>query len=99
MSNATPCARGFTPRRAIGPGRARSHLENRPDGLIERRPLLDLVAYWAAFLAADAAETAYGRLRAGERTGRPLADSGLPPGSASQGLSELVAHAKIVHRR
>ena len=48
-----------------------------PDGLTERRPLLELVADWAALLAGDAAETAYQRLRVGERTGRPLADGAL----------------------
>jgi putative transposase len=56
---------------------ARSRLEDRPDGLTDRRPLLDLVADWAAFLAGDVAVTAYQRLRAGERTGRPLGDGAL----------------------
>ena len=56
---------------------ARSHLEDRADGLTERRPLLDLVAGWAAFLAADDAEDLYQRLRAGARTGRPCAEAGL----------------------
>ena len=56
---------------------ARSHLDDRCDGLSERRPLLDLVADWAAFLAADDDVASCQRLRAGERTGRPLADAGL----------------------
>ena len=56
---------------------ARSHLEDRADGLTERRPLLDLVADWAAFLAADAGEAVYQQLRAAERTGRPVADADL----------------------
>jgi putative transposase len=55
---------------------ARGHLDDRPDGLTDRRPLLDLVADWPAFLRADD-EAAYERLRAGERTGRPLAGAGL----------------------
>jgi putative transposase len=54
---------------------ARSHLEDRADGLTERRPLLDLVADWAAFLAVDASAADYQRLRAAERTGRPAADA------------------------
>jgi hypothetical protein len=36
----------------------RSHLRDRADGLTERRPLLDLVADWAAFLAEDDVEAA-----------------------------------------
>ena len=56
---------------------ARSHLDDRGDGLTARRPLLDLVTDWAAFLAADDAAEVYQSLRAAARTGRPLADAGL----------------------
>ncbi len=56
---------------------ARSHLDDAADGLCERRPLFDLVGDWGAFLASDSDAATYQRLRAGERTGRPLADSGL----------------------
>jgi hypothetical protein len=61
-----------------GPGRARAAISRTaPDGLTERRPLLDLVADWAAFLADDDLEATYQRLRTGERTGRPLGERAL----------------------
>jgi len=56
---------------------ARSHLEDRADGLTDRRPLLELIVDWAAFLAADDDEVVYQRLRAGERRGRPQGDGAL----------------------
>jgi putative transposase len=51
---------------------ARAHLSGRGDGLVEARPLLDLVADWRGFLASGLAEAEHEAIRAGERTGRPL---------------------------
>jgi putative transposase len=71
---------------------ARSHLEDRADGLTRRRLLLDLADDWGAFLAADDDEAACERLRAGERTGRPCADGGL--------IDRLeAALGRLVHRQ
>jgi hypothetical protein len=75
VSNATACARlhaapGDWPWSSAQPSRGSPRRA-------DRAAPTDLVANWAAFLAADAAETAYESLRAGERTGRPLADGGL----------------------
>ena len=45
--------------------------------MTDRRPLLDLVADWTGFVAADDADAIHQSLRVGERTGRPLADHDL----------------------
>ncbi|MCB2055643.1 MAG: transposase [Geminicoccaceae bacterium] len=53
---------------------ARSHLDDRPDGLCDRRPLRDRVPDWRAFLAEEPPPAMLEAIRAGERTGRPLGD-------------------------
>jgi len=51
---------------------ARAHLEGLADGLTGSSPLPDMLPDWAGFLAAGLDETQAERLRAGERTGRPV---------------------------
>ena len=70
LSRPGPCSRSDGWLRSS----ARSHLEDRPDHLCERRPLRDRAPDWRAFLAEDPPAAMPEALRAGERTGRPLGD-------------------------
>lgn len=51
---------------------ARAHLDRRDDGLVQVKPLLDLVPDWREFLDAGLTEDEREAIRAAERTGRPL---------------------------
>ena len=55
---------------------ARAHLAGRDDGLVAVEPLLTLVPDWSAFLADGLADAERDRIRAAERTGRPLGAPG-----------------------
>ncbi len=51
---------------------ARAHLDGRDDGLVQVKPLLDLVPDWREFLSAGLSDDEREAIRAAERTGRPL---------------------------
>jgi len=51
---------------------ARAHLSGRDDGLVSVAPLMKRVDDWKAFLAAGLEAGARDKIRAAERTGRPL---------------------------
>jgi putative transposase len=53
-----------------------AHLSGRDDGLVQVKPLLELVPDWRNFLAAGLGEDEREAIRSAERTGRPL---GSPP--------------------
>jgi putative transposase len=53
-----------------------AHLSGRDDGLVQVKPLLELVPDWRNFLAAGLGADEREAIRAAERTGRPL---GAPP--------------------
>jgi putative transposase len=55
---------------------AAAHLAGRDDGLVQVRPLCDAIGDWAAFLAGGLSDAERERIRAGERTGRPLGSDG-----------------------
>jgi putative transposase len=55
---------------------AAAHLAGRDDGLVQVRPLCDAIGDWAEFLAGGLSDTERERIRAGERTGRPLGSAG-----------------------
>ena len=51
---------------------AAAHLGGRDDALVTARPLCDAIGDWASFLAGGLADREHARIRASERTGRPL---------------------------
>jgi putative transposase len=54
---------------------AAAHLAGMDDGLARVQPLLNLVNDWGAFLAGELDDDEWERLRAHERTGRPLGNA------------------------
>ena len=51
---------------------AQAHLSGRDDGLVQVKPLLELVPDWRDFLVGGLGEDEREVIRAAERTGRPL---------------------------
>jgi putative transposase len=70
-----------------------AHLSGRDDGLVQVKPLLELVPDWRNFLAAGLGEDEREAIRAAERTGRPL---GAPPFIARL---EKRLHRPLVRRK
>jgi putative transposase len=54
---------------------AAAHLQGKDDALVRVQPLLEMVSDWGAFLSGELDGDGWERLRAHERTGRPLGDA------------------------